>query len=62
MNVEKKSKIPSAPTITASGNLLSNVAPPTELPNFVTTVPASVTPVIQAPEPVYKKYNNLYCF
>ncbi|CAG9563853.1 unnamed protein product [Danaus chrysippus] len=47
-NTEKKSKIPSAPTFATSGNLLSNVAPPTQLPNFVTTT--TVAPVIPAPQ------------
>lgn len=36
-NPEKKGKIPEAPVPAgSSGNLLSSVAPPIELPNFVT--------------------------
>lgn len=54
MNSEKKTKIPSAPIIATSGNLLSNVAPPTELPNFVTTVPTPIVQSAQTAEPVYK--------
>ncbi|XP_069361428.1 protein PRRC1-like isoform X2 [Maniola hyperantus] len=44
MNNDRKSKIPAAPTIATSGNLLSNVAPPTELPNFVSSTPVAPTP------------------
>ncbi|XP_045486497.1 protein PRRC1 [Pieris rapae] len=45
MNIsEKKGKIPPAPTLAATGNLLSSVAPPSELPNFITT---SVSPPTQ---------------
>lgn len=51
MNTEKKAKIPSAPIITTSGNLLSNVAPPTQLPNFVTTVSTPVVPAVTAEPP-----------
>ncbi|XP_041984433.1 protein PRRC1-like [Aricia agestis] len=42
-NTEKKNKIPAAPVLVTSGNLLSNVAPPTQLPNFVTSAPAPST-------------------
>lgn len=45
-NADRRNKIPAAPTLATSGNLLSNVAPPTELPNFITTVP---TPAASAP-------------
>ncbi|XP_046970140.1 protein PRRC1-like [Vanessa cardui] len=51
-NVDRRSKIPAAPTFATSGNLLSNVAPPTELPNFVTTVPASAAPAPKKSEVV----------
>lgn len=60
MNTEKKAKIPSAPIITTSGNLLSNVAPPTQLPNFVTTVSTPVVPVAQTAESVNIDYHNFY--
>lgn len=43
-NADRRNKIPAAPTLTTGGNLLSNVAPPTELPNFVTTVPTPAAP------------------
>ncbi|CAK1552988.1 unnamed protein product [Leptosia nina] len=47
MNItDKKSKIPAAPTLAATGNLLSSVAPPSELPNFITSV--SSPPVSQS--------------
>lgn len=43
-NLDKKSKIPEAPAPAGvPGNLLSSVAPPSELPNFITTSP---TPVV----------------
>lgn len=48
MNIsEKKGKIPSPPTLAATGNLLSSIAPPTELPNFVTT---SVSSAVATPQ------------
>ncbi|CAG9133925.1 unnamed protein product [Plutella xylostella] len=54
-NPERK-KIPEAPTPAAapgSGNLLSSIAPPVELPNFVTTpIPQSQLPPAAAPAPV----------
>ncbi|XP_048483955.1 protein PRRC1 isoform X2 [Plutella xylostella] len=54
-NPERK-KIPEAPTpaaVPGSGNLLSSIAPPAELPNFVTTpIPQSQLPPAAAPAPV----------
>ncbi|CAB3231798.1 unnamed protein product [Arctia plantaginis] len=57
-NPEKKTKIPQPPMPTAStGNLLSSVAPPSQLPNFVTASPVVVAPAVTeasavAPHPV----------
>ncbi|XP_047535869.1 protein PRRC1-like isoform X2 [Vanessa atalanta] len=51
-NVDRRNKIPAAPSFATSGNLLSNVAPPTELPNFITTVPTSAAPAPKKPEVV----------
>ncbi|XP_068620275.1 protein PRRC1-like [Battus philenor] len=55
-NSEKKRLIPTAPVPPAGvpGNLLSSVAPPTELPNFVTASPVSTRPnvVVPVPQPV----------
>lgn len=46
-NPEKKTKIPQPPMPAAStGNLLSSVAPPSQLPNFVTASPAVVAPAV----------------
>lgn len=33
---ERKAKIPAPPTPAGPGNLLSSVAPPSQLPNFIT--------------------------
>lgn len=42
-NTDKRSRIPDAPApAAATGNLLSSVAPPLELPNFITAPSASV--------------------
>lgn len=35
---ERKAKIPAPPTPVGSGNLLSSVAPPSQLPNFITAI------------------------
>ncbi|XP_038211536.1 protein PRRC1-like [Zerene cesonia] len=54
-HAEKRNKIPAAPTLAATGNLLSSVAPPSELPNFITTSVspvAPVAPVVQNEVPV----------
>ncbi|XP_045501637.1 protein PRRC1-like isoform X2 [Colias croceus] len=54
-HAEKRNKIPAAPTLAATGNLLSSVAPPSELPNFITTSVnpvAPVAPVVQNEAPV----------
>lgn len=40
---DRRSKIPDAPApVGVSGNLLSSVAPPSQLPNFITAIPAEV--------------------
>ncbi|VVC97003.1 unnamed protein product [Leptidea sinapis] len=44
MNISERKKIPAAPTLAATGNLLSSVAPPSELPNFITS---SIAPVAE---------------
>ncbi|XP_049876978.1 protein PRRC1-like isoform X2 [Pectinophora gossypiella] len=52
-NPERKGKIPDAPVPAAlPGNLLSSVAPPTELPNFITATTAPVDMAQPAAEPV----------
>ncbi|XP_052743805.1 protein PRRC1 [Bicyclus anynana] len=56
MNNERKTKIPAAPTFSSSGNLLSNVAPPTELPNFVTTTASQNPPASKTPDVVPPAY------
>lgn len=46
---DRRKKIPEAPKpVAAAGNLLSNVAPPSQLPNFITA------PIAQSPENVSK--------
>lgn len=47
-NAERKTKIPQPPTpVATTGNLLSSVAPPSQLPNFVTASPVrSVVPIV----------------
>lgn len=62
---ERKSKIPDAPApVGVSGNLLSSVAPPSQLPNFITAVPAPaevvgnrLTPFFHSP---VDKFNCLF--
>ncbi|KAG6457933.1 protein PRRC1 [Manduca sexta] len=51
---EKKSKIPDPPApVSVPGNLLSSVAPPSQLPNFVTAVvPPAPIAQPEAPQPV----------
>lgn len=44
--LDKKPKIPQPPApVAATGNLLSSVAPPSQLPNFVTASP--VVPAVE---------------
>ncbi|KAJ8718003.1 hypothetical protein PYW07_005933 [Mythimna separata] len=48
--LDKKPKIPKPPApAAATGNLLSSVAPPSQLPNFVTASP--VVPAVEIPQP-----------
>ncbi|KAL0869682.1 hypothetical protein ABMA27_005929 [Loxostege sticticalis] len=51
---DKKAKIPDAPKpVPGPGNLLSSVAPPAQLPNFVTSAPIAPSPEPQnLPQPV----------
>lgn len=44
---DKKAKIPDAPKpVPGPGNLLSSVAPPAQLPNFVTSAPIAPSPEV----------------
>lgn len=48
--MDKKAKIPQPPApAVGTGNLLSSVAPPSQLPNFVTASPVApaVTPTVE---------------
>ncbi|CAG9795596.1 unnamed protein product [Diatraea saccharalis] len=38
---DKKAKIPEVPKVGSAGNLLSSIAPPSQLPNFVTSLPVA---------------------
>lgn len=54
---DKKPKIPEAPKpVAAAGNLLSSVAPPSQLPNFITS-----TPTVAPPENVSDSYLTDTC-